>query len=238
MIKIFEKMNPKELVRVAFEPFSQKYNIRHELKLEFKPYTSMVSRLCAEGSSITIRLCDRYYMNFSDEVIMGAIQNLLNKYFRTKKQTPYILAFKDAKEDIRRVSAELQRRRGRKITSGTNGYFKSLEESFKRVNGEYFNGYFSKHLKPEIHWSMRKAKRTFGNYDNAHNVITISRIFDCAEIPDFVLDFIVYHELLHVKHKIREAMGRRVVHSRAFKEDEGKFKKFKEANEWLKKLAR
>ena len=52
-------------------------------------------------------------------------------------------------------------------------------------------------------------------------------------MPRFVLDYIMYHELLHIKHGTTFADGRRRVHTKAFKQDEEMFERYTEARRWL-----
>jgi len=64
-------------------------------------------------------------------------------------------------------------------------------------------------------WSPSKTRRILGHYDPAHNAIVISRIFDHASIPRYAVEYIVYHEMLHLKHPVRLRGSRRCVHSRS-----------------------
>ncbi len=92
---------------------------------------------------------------------------------------------------------------------------------------------------PKLSWSQRVAGHRFGHWDADHNVIVISQILDDPEVPEFVLDYVVYHELLHILHPVRMGSGsRRIVHSAAFRRDERKFPQWKEGDTWINKLAR
>jgi hypothetical protein len=67
----------------------------------------------------------------------------------------------------------------------------------------------------------------------------ISSTLDQAKVPEFVVDFLMYHELLHKKHGIRwSAGGRGYAHTAAFYSDEKRFEGFERAEKWLEKLAR
>jgi len=92
-----------------------------------------------------------------------------------------------------------------------------LEESYNRVNTIYFNGLMEK---PNLVWG-EEAFRKLGHYEYASDRIVISTIFKGEEM---LLDYIMYHELLHKKHRNkRTESGRTIHHSRAFREDERKF---------------
>ncbi|MFQ5976404.1 MAG: M48 family peptidase, partial [Candidatus Hydrothermarchaeales archaeon] len=56
--------------------------------------------------------------------------------------------------------------------------------------------------------------------------------------PEFFLDFIMYHELLHTRHKIAYKNGRRSIHTRQFKREEKKFERYSKAEALMKKISR
>ena len=85
-------------------------------------------------------------------------------------------------------------------------------------------------------WSQNKTRRILGHYDPAHNAIVISRIFDHPAAPRYVLDYIVYHEMLHLKHPVRLRGSRRCVHSPEFQAEEKLFPRAADANAFLKRL--
>ena len=85
-------------------------------------------------------------------------------------------------------------------------------------------------------WSQNKTRRILGHYDPAHNAIIISWIFDHPGVPCYVLEYIVYHEMLHLKHPVKLRGSRRCVHSAEFQAEEKLFPRLAEANAFLKRL--
>jgi predicted metal-dependent hydrolase len=61
-------------------------------------------------------------------------------------------------------------------------------------------------------------------------------LLDSVSIPKIVLAYVVFHEMLHLRHPVEHAGARRRVHTRAFREAERVFEGLKEAKEWLKRL--
>ena len=61
--------------------------------------------------------------------------------------------------------------------------------------------------RPLLTWSGHVAKRSLGHYDPAHNTIVVSRVFDRKKTPRYAVEYLLYHEMLHLKHpvKVREA---------------------------------
>jgi hypothetical protein len=90
-----------------------------------------------------------------------------------------------------------------------------LEASFDRVNQEYFSGFIEK---PNLVWS--DGVNRLGFYDYGADSLHLSRIL---REDERLLDYIMYHEMLHKKHKF-SSKGRMVHHSREFRADEARFK--------------
>ena len=74
------------------------------------------------------------------------------------------------------------------------------------------------------------------SYDAAHNTIVVSRVFDRPGTPRYAIEYLLYHEMLHLKHPVRVRAGRRCVHSREFQAEERLFPELAEAKAFLKRL--
>lgn len=116
----------------------------------------------------------------------------------------------------------------------TRGHAHDLDESFARVNAVYFNGLMPK---PRLVWNRTLTARKFGHYQPGRDTIMISVTLDAPGVPDFVVDFVMYHELLHKKHGSVTVNGRRLSHSPAFRADERRFAEYEEAESLIHELA-
>ena len=105
---------------------------------------------------------------------------------------------------------------------------------FERVNREYFYG---KLEKPQLTWSQKKSYRRLGTYAAQTDTVTISRTFDNGSYPDFAVDFIMYHELLHKKNGVKRANSGKHNHTRTFKDLEKQFRFYEQANNFINQLA-
>jgi hypothetical protein len=110
----------------------------------------------------------------------------------------------------------------------------NLDESFERVNKKYFDGRLAK---PSIVWNRTLTMRKFGHYQPARDTLMLSISLDDSRVPAFVIDFVMYHELLHKKHGAASVNGRRQAHSPIFRADERLFTQFDEATRHLYQLA-
>lgn len=116
----------------------------------------------------------------------------------------------------------------------SQGRAHNLDESFDRVNRSYFGGAMAK---PKIIWNRTLTLRKFGHYQPSRDTVMISISLDDPAMPDHVIDFVMYHELLHKKHGSTIINGRRQAHSPAFRADERLFHQFKDASHHLHQLA-
>jgi hypothetical protein len=101
---------------------------------------------------------------------------------------------------------------------------------FERVNQEYFHGNLEK---PLLTWSQKKSYRRLGTYAAQTDTVTISRTFDHARCPDYAIDFIMYHELLHKKLGVKKANSGKHNHTKTFKEFEKQFRFYAKANDFI-----
>lgn len=122
--------------------------------------------------------------------------------------------------------------RPRRTRTRTAGRHHDLAPVFDRINSEYFEGRIS----ASITWSRRQPgrvrRRTLGSYCLLSRTVRINPVLDHPGVPALFLDFIVYHEMLHAAVGIREKGGRRVVHSKEFREREKVFKEFEAVSRW------
>ena len=108
-----------------------------------------------------------------------------------------------------------------------------LAESYRRVRGQYFA---DQETHPALAWASRNGRWRFGSYDHLRDRILINRRLGQADVPTFVLDFVMYHELLHRQVGIRWGR-RRGVHHAEFRAKERQFEHYERAEAALKALA-
>ena len=132
-------------------------------------------------------------------------------------------------EACQSVQAELESLGG--IVERSAGMVHDLTESFARVNKAYFNGTMPR---PHLTWNSIFTHRKFGHYDCVRDTLMVSSSLDQASVPAFVVDFIVYHELLHKQLGIRWRNGRARAHTPEFKRQERKFAQYEEAERHLR----
>jgi len=138
-------------------------------------------------------------------------------------------------QEVRVNAAANRRERGRKVVTTSKGHVYDLDAIFDDVNQKYFTGSIPK---PVITWSARKTYRILGHHDATHDHIAISRSLDSADVPEYVVGYVIFHEMLHIAHPTRHVNGRRYNHTAAFKRDERKFEHFEAAEKWIEQNVR
>lgn len=115
------------------------------------------------------------------------------------------------------------------------GAVHNMSASFARVNAAYFGGRMAR---PRLRWSDRLTSCKFGHYDFTIDEIQLSATLDAPNVPEFVIDAVMYHELLHKEHGLTWAGGRGFAHTPEFRRDERRFARHDEADRFLNDLAR
>lgn len=114
------------------------------------------------------------------------------------------------------------------------GMYHDLRASFDRVNSHYFGGTMES---GNLRWGRVAGGTHFGFYESSTDSILISATLDAADVPAFVLDFVVYHECLHkiLGTELKGASTR--AHTPEFRRRERQFQRFDEAETMLKGIA-
>jgi len=204
------------------------------LRVEFCRFANADSFIRLENGSLHVRISD-LFEGAPAPVMESLAHILLGKLYRKPAARVYTHRYKLYlnRRDVRRQAQLVRQIRGRKFLSGPKGRHHDLEEIFERLNAQYFNGLMGR---PELGWSRGTSRNLLGHFDPSHNAIIISRIFDQPRIPLLALEYVMYHEMLHLRFPVDHHRVRRCVHTREFREAERKFPRLKEAKEILKRL--
>jgi predicted metal-dependent hydrolase len=205
-----------------------------ELKVEFFAFANVNNTIRLRNGRLLVRLSD--LLEGAPEAVLRAIAHiLLAKMYRRPIDRRQAARYRKyvASHDIVRQAHLVRQMRGRKRLRSARGHFYDLDAIFEDLNARFFHGLLGR---PRMSWSQTKTRRILGHYDPAHNAIIISRIFDHFAVPRYVLEYIVYHEMLHLKHPVRLRGTRRCVHSAEFQAEEKLFPHMAQANAFLKRL--
>jgi predicted metal-dependent hydrolase len=205
-----------------------------EMKIEFFAFTNINNTIRLRQGRLLVRLSD--LLEGAPDAILRAIAHiLLAKMYRQPIDRSHAARYRKylASHDIVRKTHLVRQMRGRKRLHSAQGHFYDLEAIFEDLNTRFFHGLMAR---PRLSWSQLRTRRILGHYDPAHNAIVISRIFDHFSVPRYAVEYIVYHEMLHLKHPVRLRGSRRCVHSADFQAEEKLFPRLAEANAFLKRV--
>ena len=223
-----------------FNLFEQEYRVLRPrapippFDVRFYRFTSLNTTIRLREGSIRVHLSD--LLEGAPEPVLIAIAHiLLAKLYRKPIEPHHADRYRrfTSSEAVLRQTELIRQSRGRKRLIGSQGKHYDLEEIFEVLNSRFFHGLLGR---PLLTWSGHTARRSLGHYDSAHNTIVISRIFDRPNTPRFAIEYLLFHEMLHLKHPVKVRGGRRCVHGREFQADERGFPELKQAKEFLKQL--
>jgi len=204
------------------------------IEVRIRRFTSLNTRIRLREGQILVSLSD--LLEGAPEPVIHAIAHiLLAKLYKKPIDGVQNLRYKrfSSSAAVTKQTELIRGARGNKRFSGPEGRYYHLEEVFDSLNLRFFGGLLGR---PELTWSESVAKRALGHYDAAHNTIVVSRVFDRPSSPRYAIEYLLYHEMLHLKHPVKMKGVRRCVHSREFKLEEGLFPQLKEAQAFLRRL--
>lgn len=204
------------------------------IHVRFYRFTSLNTTIRLRQGEIKVRLSD--LLEGAPDTVLRAIAHiLLAKLYRKPLDPSHNARYRRfaSSDFVLRQTERIRQTRGRKKISTPKGEHYDLDEVFETLNQRFFHGLMGR---PLLTWSEHKARRLLGHYDAAHNTIMISRVFDLRNTPRYAIEYLMYHEMLHLKHPVKVRRGRRCVHPRAFQEEEKLFPELERAKAYLKEL--
>lgn len=204
------------------------------IRIEFCAFANANSFIRMEESRLEFRISD-LLREAPAPVLESLAFILIAKLYRKRVPGDHLTRYRRYlnRHDVRRTLESARQERGRKLMAPPAGNVYDLNQIFEEINFKYFFGLM---VRPEIGWSQRVSRATLGHYDPAHHVIVISKLLDRPEVPKLVVEYVMFHEMLHLRHPVQHKGTRRRVHTREFKQAEKQFERLEEALLLLRKL--
>ncbi len=205
-----------------------------ELRVEFFSFANINNTIRLREGKLLVRISD--LLEGAPEYVLRAIAHiLLAKMYRKPVDRQHAVRYRGyVSGRYMSQKAHLVRQiRGRKQLFSPQGHTYDLESIFDDLNVRFFYGLLAR---PQITWSSERARNRLGHYDPAHNTIVVSRVFDHPRVPKYAVEYIVYHEMLHLKHPVKLRGSRRCVHPAEFQAEEKMFPQLDQAKEFLRRL--
>ena len=208
-----------------FKPFSR--IAPSQIQLELKNFNYLF-RLKQKNQTILLEINECFISAPKEikEILCSAVlggkrsrKNLLLKEYTKSQEYRKISLAMQSDQSINQISQQ--------------GRFYDLEMIFENLNHKYFDGEMKR---PRLTWSSRRSRRRLGYYHPESDAITISRSLDDTDTKPLLIEYILYHEMLHKALGIRESNGRRYAHTRDFKNAEKRFNGYSQAVEMMRKF--
>jgi hypothetical protein len=202
------------------------------VKADYASYKEFKSTWQRMGTAVSFEISD-YLGNARPEVLGDFAQAL---YERIEKRTPgcvyspRLKAYLESDDFVSRNQSTYVKR-SRNLTRSAQGRHFDLKETYDRlVEG----GMVSPSAGISLHWTRSGNRMRVGYCSVLMRVVAISSLLDNEKVPDFVHEYVLYHELLHLEDGLSD--GHRH-HPPEFKVRERQYPRWQESEEWLRKLA-
>ena len=218
-----------ETLKESFGTIGKKYGY-DKVGAEFVAYRDFKVKWTRSYRWAEFQVSD-YLMDAPGEVIDGLAETLFSK-IAGKESKPYTPEMTDwiTSDQFTRNKQPIYVRRSRNITRSSVGKFKDLNESLDRLKAL---GIVDENCSPYLTWSREELAHTVGYCSTLMDTIVISSIFDTNSIPDYALDFALYHEYLITREGwVNFGKGEEF----DVCAEEKKFPQWKEAENWIRKL--
>jgi predicted metal-dependent hydrolase len=205
-----------------------------EITVQFFAFANLNNTIRLREGKLRVRLSD--LLEGAPEAVLRSIAHiLLAKVYRKPLDRAQVLRYRKyaAGHHVARKVHLVRKLRGRKHIASAQGEHYDLEAIFDALNTHYFHGLLGR---PNMTWSRDHARNALGHYDPAHNAIVVSRIFDDPRVPRYAVEYIVYHEMLHLKHPVKLRGARRCVHPPEFVAEENLFPRLEAAKRFIQRM--
>lgn len=227
--------DPADIFRRAFRQLKPRTR-PPDFEVRYRRFATLKSKIRFEPATGTIRAdVSDLVERAAPEVVEALATILLSKLYRRRVPRGVSVEYNRwvYTPETQQAMLEIRRDRGRKQLLAAAGEVYDLDAIFDRLNAEHFA---SGLRKPKLGWSPRPSRRRLGHYDAAHDVIVISRILDRETVPPLALEYVLFHEMLHVKHPVQLRETTRCVHTPEFLAEERRFPERDRAERMLRSL--
>jgi predicted metal-dependent hydrolase len=223
--------NQLEKLFIAVQKKHFKKNHKN-IDVDYYPFRSLKHTIEWTPWRIRIRI-NQQFSNAPQQIIEDLAILLLAKVYKVKNIKEARARYNDYVENLKKSLPP--KKYNRLDFYKAQGKVYDLLKIFKQLNELYF----SNSLKPPVlGWSRNKSYRRLGFYDQERNLLVVSRNFDQKNVPEDIIRYLVYHEMLHMQYPSIQKNGRRIVHSRQFRETEKQYPQYEDIQKWLNRNVR
>ncbi len=202
--------------------------------VEFYPYANLSHTILLREEVARVRISD-VLRKASLPVLEAAAAVLLGRLYRRRVPRELMHCYREfsASSATQKKIERMRPGETRRKTRHARGSAHDLQPMFAALNARYFDG--ALHT-PRLAWSDRPWRRQLGCFDPGLDLIVMNVRLDRPETPRYVVESILFHEMLHVKHPLRVARCGLEIHSAEFRREEKRFAHYDKARKYLERL--
>jgi len=208
------------LIQESYQRLFPEREFNYNTQMEYnRRLSNFNANIKFQHSKISVHL-NLEWKDIDEEIKIGLIQHLLLKVFKKKDKTSQNIDLYN--NFVKNIDI---------LTTATK-INPQLAESFNRVNEQFFA---EKLEIPNLCWGSNSFRK-LASYNYHEDTIVVSTLF--KEVRIEILDYLMYHELLHKYFKFKHKNGRSSYHNKEFKEAEAKFPQQKEIEREISTIVR
>ncbi len=196
-----------------------------KISIELTDNRKQILKITPDKPDRKIIEINRILVDAPDEVI-EAVTDFVSGRNRKSSRTRII-------RYVRKTLSE--KTQDRKINLHTSGNVYNLNDIFEKLNKKYFNGSLTCRITfGRNYCNPRKRSIVFGSFNPQKNIIRINRALDSVMVPEFFVEYIVFHEMLHARLYFSGISAVSMKHSKNFRAKEKNYPFLETAKKWKK----
>lgn len=203
-----------------------------DVQARFYPFKEFKSTWCRNGQRAELRISD--YLRWADDAILEDFARCLfariSNRGRREVYTDRLRTWLQSQEFIVR-NRPLYLERSRNLTLSPTGRVLDLRNIRANLKDK---GLIEDSSDAFLSWTVCGNVHRVGYCSVIMRVIAVSSVLDTGSMPDYVAEYVLYHEILHLESGLGSLFSG---HGREFRMREKMHPKWREADEWLKKVA-
>jgi hypothetical protein len=216
-----------EFIKKAFKELWPNEELGQEISVKYSgKFSDYNAKVAYSPFRMSFRL-SKEWRGVDEDIRIGLIQSLLIKVFRPGKSGKY-----GEYNKCNKIGLYESFLKNVALVAPRKESAPELIEAFNRVNDIYFYGLIDM---PNLVWGQHSIRK-LGSYEYGSDTVSVSKIL--KEAPLEYLEYVLYHELLHKKHKFYHKNGKSFHHTHAFRTDEKKFKDAEQIEKNMKSYLR
>jgi hypothetical protein len=230
LVKVMKRSSQNDINQL-FLVVGQRFGY-DQVDAEFHPFKEFKTTWQRFGTRTEFKVTD-YLANANSEILEEFAKCLFTRIQQRKSEvySEQIRHWLQSPYFIER-NQPIYLRRSRNLLCSPRGVHYDLREVLESLLSQ---GLVKDDYSAFISWTDKPNRFRMGYCSILMKVVAISSILDSVDIPKYVTEYVLYHEMLHLE-KGLDSM--RSQHNADFRRLERRHPRFREAEEWLKRITR